>query len=203
MVSEILKRVNWADCLIIVLLIRCWYVGLKKGLFGEIFRSLGIIAALILSLYNCGRLGNFLSDHSFLPLLYSGLLSFIALFIFVLFIFRLLRFVTEKLMKVEFGPRLNGVGGALLGLARGTVIGGVILLGLSWLPSREISETINQRSYLGPSLIKVVPTIYDGVMGIYPESKLSKSEEIFEKFEKERAYLLKERARSKNNKIKK
>ena len=100
-------------------------------------------------------------------------------------------------MKVEFGPRLNGFGGALLGLARSAVIGGIILLGLSYLPIRAISETINQRSYMGPSLIKIVPTIYDGVMGIYPESKLSKSEEIFEKFEKEKAYLLRERAKSK------
>ena len=197
MVSEILKHVNWPDCLIIVLLIRCGYVGLKKGLFGEIFKSIGIIAALVLSLYNCVRLGKYISENSFLPLLYSGLLSFIALLILIVFIFRLVRLVAGRLMKVEFGPRLNGFGGALLGLARGAVIGGIILLGLSWLPIRGICETINQRSYLGPSLIKVIPTIYDGVMRIYPESKLSKSEEIFEKFEKGKARLLRERANSK------
>ena len=197
MVSEILKRVNWPDCLIIVLLIRCGYVGLRKGLFREIFRSIGIITALVFSLYNCDQLAKFISEHLFLPLLYSELLSFIALLILIVFIFRLLRFVAERLMKVEFGPRLNGFGGALLGLARGGVIGGIILLCLSWLPIRGICETINQRSYLGPSLIKVIPTIYDGVMRIYPEGKPSKSEEIFEKFEKEKVHLLREKGRLK------
>ncbi len=197
MVSEILKRVNWVDCLIIVLLIRCGYIGLKKGLFGEIFRCIGMITAIVVSIYNCGRLGKYISDHSFLSLFHSKILSIIALLIATVFIFILIRIAMTRLVKVEFGPRLSRIGGALLGLARGGVLASFILVILLWWPTRSIEATIYERSYLGPSLIKVAPAIYDGLISFHPVVEAPKMEEIFEKIEKEKDRLLRERANSK------
>ena len=156
-----------------------------------------MITAIVVSIYNCGRLGKYISDHSFLSLFHSKILSIIALLIATVFIFILIRIAMTRLVKVEFGPRLSRIGGALLGLARGGVLASFILVILLWWPTRSIEATIYERSYLGPSLIKVAPAIYDGLISFHPVVEAPKMEEIFEKIEKEKDRLLRERAKSK------
>lgn len=175
------KLANWVDILIILLALRCGYIGLRKGLFGEIFRFVGIITAIIVSLYHGGLLGKYISDRSFLSLFHSKIISIIALLIITVFIFRLIRGVVARLVKVEFGPRLSMIGGTILGLARGGVVASLILLILLWLPTSSIEATIHERSYLGPSIIKVVSTIYDGLIRFHPGPEVpQQSEVIFE-----------------------
>lgn len=181
-----MKLANWVDILIIILVLRGGYIGLRKGLSGEIFRSIGIITAIVVSIYNCNRLGKYISDHSFLSLFHSKIISIIALVIVALFIFRLIRIAVARLVKVEFVPRFSRIGGALLGLARGGVLAGLILVILLWLPSRSIEATVYERAYVGPSLVKVVPAIYDGLIGFHPGAGVPKSEEIFEELAREK-----------------
>lgn len=182
-----MKLANWVDILIIIFVLRCGYIGFRNGLFGEIFRSIGIITAIVVSIYNCGRLGKYISDHSFLSLFHSKILSIIALVIATVFIFSLIRAAVARLVKVEFGPRFSRIGGVLLGMARGGVLASLILVILLWLPTSSIEATIHERSYLGPSLIKVVPAIYDGLIRFYPGVEAPpKSEEIFEELARDR-----------------
>lgn len=197
MFSNILKFANWVDILILISLLRCAYIGQRKGLYGEIFKCVGIIVALVVSLYNCRQLGKFIAGHSFLSIFYSNILSFIALLLATLFIFRLIRAVVGRLMKVEFGTRFDGLGGAILGLARGGIIASLILVFLTWLPTTTIEERINQNSYLGPSFIKVVPAIYDGVMKFYRGDRALKGDQVFGEFVGEKERQLRERAKTK------
>lgn len=175
-----MKLLNWVDILIIILMLWGAYIGFRKGLVFEIFKSTGIVTAIVVSLYNCCRLGRYISDHSFVTLYYASIFSVIVLLIAIVFIFKLIRLVAERLVKIEFRPLLEGFGGLILGLARGGVLASIILVCLAWLPARSIEDAIDQKSYLGPWLVEVSPAIYDGVMRFHPGEGAPMSDQIFE-----------------------
>ena len=51
MIVEIIKQFNWVDIFVIILSVRVLYIAVKNGLPVELFKLLGTIAAIYLSLH--------------------------------------------------------------------------------------------------------------------------------------------------------
>lgn len=172
--ESILKQINWVDIFVLILLVRGTYIGLRHGFITEIFEIFGIIVALFVSLRYYGNLAQFLATQALFsklsPSLQEGI-SFIALILLSLAIFRLGHFVTRSVMHVEGSGVLERTGGGVCGFIRGAVIAGLILFALNLLPVTYLKTSINRNSWSGSQLIKIGPAIYHTIVRFSPSEK--------------------------------
>lgn len=172
--ESIFRQINWVDIFVLILLVRGTYIGLRYGFITEIFKIFGIIVALFVSFRYYSNLAQFLATQVFFsklsPSLQGGL-SFIALILLTLAIFRLGHFVARSVMRLEASGLLERVGGVICGFIRGGVVAGLILFALNLLPVSYLKTSINENSWSGSRLIKVGPAIYYTIAKFSPGEK--------------------------------
>lgn len=157
---QFLKNLNWVDILVIILLFRSSYIGLKKGLWIEVFKIFGILTALFFALNFYERLGILISSKAALPENFSKFLIFLAILFSIIFIFKILRNLLQLVVNVEVKENIDSVGGAFLGLFRGAIVCSLVLLALVLLPSRYIKEGVEKKSLIASHLIDKAPKIH-------------------------------------------
>ncbi|MBN1405893.1 MAG: CvpA family protein, partial [Candidatus Omnitrophica bacterium] len=81
-----------------------------------------------------------------------------------------------KIMNVQFVSQLERAGGALIGLCRGVLIGGLVLVALSLFPIDYFQSSISEKSLLSPYLIKSTTTTYAFIMRFLPKQESKKSD---------------------------
>lgn len=170
--ANFLPALNWVDVIVIIFLIRGGYIGLSQGLGIELFKSLGAIGVAVLSLLYYDRFGQWLAAHSFLSLPKADLISFLVLFILLLLLFKLLRTLIMKVIQVEVLSGFERWGGCILGLARSLVLASLFLFVLFLIPIPYIQESVSQKSFSGPYLIKVAPIVKDFFLQFKPQANL-------------------------------
>ena len=180
MVESILKYINWVDIVIVILLLRGAYAGYRGGFGREIGRLISIVVGIVVSFQNYRPLGNFISSHSFVPSLYSNIISFIFLLVIVALVVKLLMAVIRQLMRVEFVPAVESNGGLILGLIQGVIIASLVLVILVWLPSARLKKAITKNSYLGPIVLEISPAIHDSLIRFFSENDITTAIESLE-----------------------
>ena len=165
-----IHRINWVDIIVITLLIRSSYIGWRRGLIGEIFAFLGIIAALFISIYYYNKLAQFLSAHSFLTLAVAGVISFLGLVILTLIAFKLLNKALQVIVKIRLKGAFERAGGLILGFSQGCILSSLLVLALVLLPSSYAQNSVKEKSVLGKLALKLAPTLYQKVAKIPPEA---------------------------------
>ena len=163
MVLGILKQLNWFDVVVLILLFRIGYIALRSGLPIELFKLLGTVLAIYLSLhyYTAGSdfiRSRFAADKK-MPLEFLDFLVFLGLAISGYLILVLLRSVFYRFLKLEAVDRLNKWGGFLLGIARGMLVSGLIIFMLV-ISSISYLRMSVRSSYLGIRFFKVAPNTY-------------------------------------------
>lgn len=159
---NILKQFNWVDIFFVILLIRICYVAIKNGFSVELFKLLGTLSAIYLSLhyyiifsdYIVGRIG-----EKFIPLEYLTFLSSIALAILGYLIFMLLRKVFSRFIQMEAVPNLNKWGSLILSMMRSFLCVSLLIFILVIAPGGYFRNSLNN-SYSGKRLFKIAPTTY-------------------------------------------
>ncbi len=172
--GSIFSQINWVDIFVLILLIRTSYVGLRCGLLGEIFKILGIIAALFVSIRYYSNLAQFLTTQVFfskLSLPVNRGISFVCLLLAVMLIFKLGRFIARFIMQLEVADPLKRMGGVICGFIRGGIIASLILFALNLLPLDYLKKSINEDSWSGSRLIKVGPAIHHTIIKFSPGEK--------------------------------
>jgi membrane protein required for colicin V production len=141
-VTQIAYQFNWVDLFVIIVLIRTTYIGLAKGFFGEIFKSLGVLAAVVLSLKYYQELALFFAKSPVLEPAKAEILAFFLLTLFSLLVFKILRLIFTRLVKVEAVEGIERYGGLVLGFLRGLVLSGLIITFLYLLSIKYLKESI-------------------------------------------------------------
>lgn len=163
MILNIIRQFNWVDIFVIILLFRICYIAIKSGFVVELFKSLGTVLAIYLSLHYYTALADlvtrYLSIKESMPLEFLDFIAFIILVIIGYFIFVILRQVFSQLIKTEAAPNLNRWGGLALGIVRGILFSGLIIFILV-ISCVGYFKGSAQSSYLGKRLFKVAPTTY-------------------------------------------
>jgi len=159
---NILKQFNWVDVFFVILLIRICYVAIKNGFPIELFKLLGTLSAIYLSLhyyiifpdYIVGRIG-----AKNIPLEYLTFFSFVALAILGYFIFMLLRKVFSRFIQLEAVPNLNKWGSLILSVIRGFLLISLLIFIFVIAPWGYFGNSVNN-SYSGKRLFKIAPATY-------------------------------------------
>lgn len=158
---NILGAFNWVDIIVIILLIRTCYVGTKSGFSLEIGRAVAIVAGFVVSFYYYNELGQFMSDHSFVPISWSKPLALLLVIVAAILIIKLTTVVLSKIVKLQFAPQVEKIGGGVLGVMRGVFLSSVVLVVLGMLPSSYIEDSVYSRSLSGGYIVKVSIGLYN------------------------------------------
>jgi membrane protein required for colicin V production len=162
MLLSALKQFNWLDIFVVIIILRIGYIANKNGFSGELFKFLGTVLAIYLSLHYYIIFSDYIGSRigvNNIPLEYltSGL--FIILAILGYIIFAILRKVFYRFIKMEAVPNLDRWGGLLLGLARGILVASLIMFILVTSPIGYLKDSV-VGSYSGKYLFKIAPRVY-------------------------------------------
>lgn len=165
MLFKMLKQLNWVDIVVIILLIRISYIALQSGLFLESFKLLGTILALYLSLHYYSVLGSFLANRmgiKTLSPLALNFISFIVLMIAGYLIFKILRELFAKFIKLEPTAGLDKWGGLILGVIRGFLSVSLVIFMLAASHAGYFRKSV-KGSFSGKDLINISISTYAGI----------------------------------------
>ncbi|MCX5686158.1 MAG: CvpA family protein [Candidatus Omnitrophica bacterium] len=170
---DIVNKLNWVDILVVIIMMRTIYVAFQDGLSHEIFPLLGAFSSLILSLAYYKKIAFIMSQNiGGVAVAILEALSFVTLFVAVIFVFKLLRLVFDKIINVTWHPFIEKFGGLLAGAIKASMITSAILIMLALLPLPYLKWSIGDRSFIGMYFLKIGPSIYAKVSRVLPFIKI-------------------------------
>ncbi|MCM8800345.1 MAG: CvpA family protein [Candidatus Omnitrophica bacterium] len=177
---EFIKKLNWIDLFVIILLIRITYIATKTGSFLELFKLLGIVLANYLSLHYYTILADKLKlflKTKIIPVEILDFLSFFLLLIFGYFIFYILREIFLRLIKIEVVSALNRWIALFMGVVRGLIFISLIMYLFS-IPVVNYFKVSIEDSYWGSRIRKFSPSLYELIWSNFmskfmPQEKLN------------------------------
>ena len=161
---------NWIDGVLIILLLTSVIVGAKKGLIRELMAFLVFFVAIIISVNYLDRFAVWVNDKSgFTPLL-SAFISFILLLAISYVAFKVVGLAFYKIADIKSSGKTDQMGGALIGFLRGWVAIGFLTVLIFMLPMPSSFYNAFENSFLGPSVAKTIPLLYDSTAKIHPKN---------------------------------
>lgn len=163
------------DFLLILLVIRCVYIGIRQGLFAEMFKFLGAFAATVITLHYYTTLAQPIAQRFNISLTKTEVVTFVVLWTGVLVFFWILKetclFLYKKDDQIKFEVSLA----AILAVWRAYLLGGmfILLLFISESPSLiQQARSANLYPYFQQNSSRIYEGVYDGLIGkIFPDSR--------------------------------
>lgn len=162
MLMNIIKQVNWIDIFILILVIRVCYVAAKSGFVLELFKLLGTVITLYLSMHYYLFVSSLLVKYIPAQEVYIKLINcanFVNLVIIGFFAFKLGRVLFNRLLKVEAVSTLNKWGSLFLGIARSILLASIIMYMLVISNSSYLNKSV-KTSYMARRIFVVAPDTY-------------------------------------------
>ncbi len=160
---------NWLDIILIIIIAAFVIRGVIRGLFKEAFGVGGIILGIILAINQYENLGRAIQENFlFLSSKVANLIAFALIFVGIALIGGILGVVLHSLLKRSFTRGVEGGGGFLLGLAEGALVCSIILILINVSPLGTKFNRWTDKSTLTPYLMKVGPSVYDGLISVTP-----------------------------------
>lgn len=122
------NQLRWADIIVILIIGRCIYIGIKRGLAVEFFKLLGTLLSVFSCLHYYSKLGAFLSKPEMIPTELGNFFAFVFIWGIFFFFSFLIREMFLFLIKLQPLAALDKWGGAFLGGIRSLFLSGMILL---------------------------------------------------------------------------
>ena len=101
MLTHLIKSINWIDVALVLLFIRMIFVGVKNGFVSELFKIIGVVTAVFVSLHYYSFLAAWVVLKTKLSWEYWELVIFALLWFIVLVFFKFVREGILLLFKVE------------------------------------------------------------------------------------------------------
>lgn len=188
MLTKYLIGVNWVDFLIIAIIIRTCFIGMKTGIVTELFKlsSLWLATVITFHLYTTPVSDMLNAKIPALPLLASDVFVFVVLLTIVTIIGRIIRESILLLVKIETHNTVDRWSGLASGLLRGFWISSIGLF-IMTISTVQYLETSAKSSLFGHNVISLAPSIYRGsyeglLSKFFPSSKIN--DEVFKSIER-------------------
>ncbi|MDD5423913.1 MAG: CvpA family protein, partial [Candidatus Omnitrophica bacterium] len=104
---EAFQRVNWVDVLTVILLLRTCYIGARTGLSEEVFKMVGVLLALYISMSFYSPLGSKINGGFSLPQNLVDGVSFLILILLCMLSLKLVALGVTKVVKLAFADKIN------------------------------------------------------------------------------------------------
>ena len=169
---EILTKINWVDVLVVIIMIRTSYIAFQDGLSHEIFPLISTVFIILLSLHYYEKIAVFISQNLFpisLPIL--NWLSFTFLVIITAILFKFLKIVLDKIIKVTWHPLVEKFGGLAAGIVRAAMLTSIVLMIIALMPLSYLQWSVKDRSLTGMYFIRIGPSICETVSRFLPIAK--------------------------------
>jgi membrane protein required for colicin V production len=162
---------NWLDVAFILIVLLTLVLGVVKGLSRQVIGIAAVVAGLIVAAMYYQRVSRLVSS-AFLAERWAQLISFFAIFAVILLLGWLISFLVSKLVKgpLKFIDRLLG---AVLGLVKGILICGVIVMAFLIFP-------VNKETVLGSSLAPYCYWLTKGLVQLIPQELKNKFHETYQ-----------------------
>ena len=171
---QVLENFNWVDVLIILLLLRSAYTGARVGLTAELFKLLGTILSIILGFHYYNEIASALISYINIPIWLSQFIILVVIVLSVRAIFKYGVVLVLRVLNIQFILQLEKIGGVLIGLGRGFLIWGLVLIALLFFPVEYLYSSIYEKSFLAPYLIKATKKTYTSIIGFIPSQQPKK-----------------------------
>ncbi len=188
MLTKYVVGINWVDFLVIGLIARMCYIGIKTGVGIEAFKlfNLWLTTVIAFQIYTT-PLSDLLNTRvPALPLDAGDVFVFVSLVTIITLLIRIVRESFFLLVKVEAHSTLDKWGGFAIGLLRGFWISSIVLFVLI-ISTVGYLETSAKTSLFGRKVIYFAPQVYKGsYLGLtskfFPQVQLN--EEVFKALER-------------------
>lgn len=118
---------------------------MKRGIIAEVLTLFGLISAIFIAIFWYADLSTFLIRQFKWNQPLTNIISFILIFVAVIIFFRLLENILGHITSLLLLNWINNLGGGLFGFLRGTIIVGLLLLLINFIPlPLEIRDQIDQ-----------------------------------------------------------
>lgn len=175
--EEVVKSINWVDILVAAIVIRIIYIGIKRGFVVELFKLIGVLSAVFVTLHYFSSFSQLLQDNAHLPLGMANIVAYGTLWGVVVLVFKLVRDGVLVLLKIEAHSGFDKWGGMVLAAGRAVLLSSLTLLFLSAATVGYFTKNL-EKSLMASRVIRVAPGIYEGlydgvVSKFFPDEKLN------------------------------
>jgi uncharacterized membrane protein required for colicin V production len=181
LIMEIFGKANWVDLIVLIIMFRISYVASQDGLSHEIFPLIAVICSVVLSLGYYNNFAVFLSKSLFnFPIELANFLSFTILVIGIGFIFKIIRHILDKVIKVSWHPLVEKFGGLIAGIARASITTSIVVIIIALIPLSYITWSVRDKSLTGMYFLRIGPAIYEKAAGFVPLMKAEVQDSVVE-----------------------
>ena len=161
---EIITKINWVDVLVLIIVLRISYIAFQDGLSHEIFPLIGTVCTLVLSLHYYNKISVFLTTNlAKIPVETANFLSFFVLIIAIGLLFKLIRLIVDKIIKITWNPLIEKFGGLFAGILRALAVASTVLIIIALIPLSYLQWSIRDRSLIGMYFLRIGPAIHEKV----------------------------------------
>ncbi|TET07607.1 MAG: CvpA family protein [Candidatus Atribacteria bacterium] len=177
-----MATINWIDVSIMIIILLNMIVGIRRGILRGIINLIGVITAIFLAIFWFKEVGEYISSHSQLSREIANILGFALIFLGIYLIARIIEIFLKKIFSLLFVSWIDGLGGALFGLTKGSLIVGILLVIISFIPLPVFLKEQLESSFLANRFAVMTTIVYDYLKDWLPLSIQFNTEEFLEKF---------------------
>ncbi len=172
--EEFISRLTWVEMIVFLVTLRGCYVGYKSGFFPELLRIVGYLITVIVAFRFHEEAAQFLTLSTFLNSTTASALSLFSLLAVTFLLTKIVIVLFLKLLKMGKGGFLYRMAGLLLGACRWIILLSLIFMLIDHSPFAPLRTDIHERSYLGPEISLIAPTLFDFLSKLSPQLTVPK-----------------------------
>jgi uncharacterized membrane protein required for colicin V production len=131
---------------------------------------------LVFSLHYYAKIAAFLNYLGFaFPIDFLNLFGFVLTAVVIGIIFRLIKAIIDKIIKVSWHPLIERLGGLLAGVVRGSILTSTVLIMLVLIPLPYMQWSVRDRSLTGVYFLRIGPVMYEKMSAFLPTVKVGDS----------------------------
>ncbi|MCX5681603.1 MAG: CvpA family protein, partial [Candidatus Omnitrophica bacterium] len=119
MLPETIQKLNWIDIVVLTIMVRALYIGLKRGFIDEVLHLLAVVVAIFVIFHYTPFFTQFLENKIFFKAPIAKSVTFIFLWLIIALVAKLARDAIHLLFKIEAKSFLDKIGGIAVGVIRG------------------------------------------------------------------------------------
>lgn len=167
--TDIIHKINWVDCLVVILMLRTSYIAFQHGLSHEIFPLFGSCLMMSVALRYYTTIAALFEQHILkLPPVILNLFSFVAILLGLGMACKIVGALLDHLIKVTWHPFVERFGGLLIGVVKASIVTSMVIIVLALIPLSYLQHSIRDRSVMGMRFMKIGPNIYGQALRFLP-----------------------------------
>lgn len=179
---EIFMTINWVDISIMIIILLNMIIGIRRGIIRGIINLIGVITAIFLAIFWFKEVGEYISLYSQLSREIADILGFGLIFLGIYLIARIVEIFLKKIFSLLFVSWIDSLGGALFGLAKGSLIVGILLVIITFIPLPVFLKEQLENSFLANRFAVMTTIIYNYFKDWLPLSFQLNTDEFLKKF---------------------